>query len=457
MRRNHSTPLVILVLLVFCLTTYAYAPIFFHYFGFHNDYRLWERSSADGFFSFLETRHLFGIGRPLLAILLNLHLMFIHNMHTLHMAQVCSVISIAITATAFFLHTQKTLNISLAGAALLAVLTFTLPSMAISAFWVTNYVSGIVALWVAFAAFLLIQYQPTKLFYAIAAGLLLYIDFLIYPPSTFFFITLTALLVLFGPKKTAAYSLKTVWSAIIIMLITAALYFISITFIFKPYFLSHPDFLYEYLKGHDWQTYYKAIETQFPQYTLQSAFDFSGKLRQLREYIILVISAWFPPLRIRWTFVVLLACLGVIIHAAFTSPYIKLRRTHAQALKIFCLFILLSLFTALPLLLSPSVYTVNYRIAFASMAIMPALLVFATERGVIFFKRYGTFSCLQYAILAFCALLVLFAETAASQRLFLVVERATNEYRWVQNHLNHKLTAHFSPATTGDPACNASG
>src|SRR5258708_40243867 len=115
-------------LLIFCLIVYAYFPVLSHSFGYFNDYDIWASIKTQShFLIYPETAYIIAMGRPLLAIFLNLYLMHITSVASLHIAHLFSVLSIGIAAILYFLYLQKELNISRFSAVLLSVLTFTLP------------------------------------------------------------------------------------------------------------------------------------------------------------------------------------------------------------------------------------------------------------------------------------------------------------------------------------------
>ena len=427
---------------VFFLIILAYAPILGSEFGYHNDYRIWEYEAQDCCLGFLETRHLIGIGRPLLAFLLNIHFMFISSMAALHISQLLAITSIGIMATLCFLYFQREINISRLGAALLALLMFTLPSMAINSFWVANFTSEIIPLFFAFFAYAVLQKQTSNTYYRVfiigSAAFLLYVDLLIYPPTTFFFLTLSFIKLLFGPQNPKQARLRQLLTELVVILTVCLLYFISLKFILKPFLLSHPLFLSTYLKegGSNWQDYYQGIDGAFPQYRVVLGFDLKGKIHQIKDYLIFVFSAWFPLLK-DLVVLVILPFLAILFWSASQNPYLTQFHLSTRRGIGFVLLIIIAVLTGLPVLAGPSEYQINYRILFASMAIIPAALVFAIERIASEYKIHRT---KQYLILAIATFFILTAELSSFYRLTLVVRRSADEYQWIHTSIAENIT-----------------
>lgn len=427
---------------VFFLIILAYAPILGSEFGYHNDYRIWEYQAQDCCFGFLETRHLLGIGRPLLAFLVNIHFMFISSMAALQISQIVSIISIGIMATLCFLHFQREINISRLGAALLALLMFTLPSMAINSFWVANYTSEIIPLFIAFFAYTVLQKQTSNTYYRVfiigSAAFLLFIDLLIYPPTTFFFLTLSFIKLLFGPQNPKQARLRQLLTELLVILTVCLLYFICLKLIWKPFLLNHPLFLSTYLKegGRNWQDYYQGIDGGLPQYRVVLGFDLKGKAHQIKDYIIFVFSAWFPLLK-DLVFIVLLPFLAILFWSASQNPYLTQFGLTARRIIGFVLLFIIVVLTALPVLAGPSEYQINYRILFASMSLVPAALVFAIERIA---SGHNIPPNRQYVMLAIATVFILAAEWSSFHRLTLVVKRSADEYQWIYSSIEKNIT-----------------
>lgn len=427
-------------LVVFFFIIYAYSPIFWLDFAYHNDYRLCEYHHQHIFFGFPETRHLIAIGRPLLSILLNAQVWLINNTNGFYIAHIVSVLTIAMFAVIYFFYFQKLFNITSIGAAILAILTFTLPSMAINALWILNYVSSILGSMIALFAYVIIQKinfkQKHKICTFSIVGFLLYIDMCIYPPSVFFFLTFTFSKMLFGTKHYQE-TLRSVFLEILMILGVSIIYYISIKFILKPFLLMHPHFMHHYLQGHSWPSYYQLIDRAFPQYSWSiNAILFSDKLIQLQQYLNLVLSAWFPPSFLTWNFFASGIFFWGVGYTAYQNHNLKRLNKPVRVIVGISLLCGIAGLTALPILVGPSYYVVHYRVTFASMALIPIVFIFACEHMISTYsqKRWGMLILLSTAI--FCTV----AEMQALHRIILVTQRAYSEYQWILVYLKQNIS-----------------
>lgn len=443
-------------LVVFCIVVYSYSPILFAQFGYHNDYYLWDCNDPFGTLCFIETKHLIGIGRPILALLLNFQLSLIHSMGGIHAAQVVAVITIALIGVTLFLYIQHALRITLVGAAVLSILVMTLPSVAINSFWITNYVSGLFALLIAFSAYLLLQQRPSGFSWrkpaTILACLLLFLDLMIYPPSTFFFLALTLLKLLFGPKQAETAELKSIIREVAIMVSLFLLYALVIRFLLRPFLLQHPLFLFEHLgslgshDGNSWVDYYTIVDQEYPEYSLTRPKNLLLKITQLKQFWSVLVSAWFPLLTWKWVVGLSAMTLAVLTAAAKSSVFLIKKHPLSRTGVLLTVFIGLEATTALPLLVAPSTYEVNYRTAFPAMILMPALIIFAAERLFIWLRGCSyqslsdtTMSWVSKVYILFVAALILWAQMIALHRIDLLVERSEAEYKVIYNALSCQL------------------
>lgn len=435
-----------LALAVFALTIFMYSSIFSHQFGYHNDYRIWEYNAQKNFFGYPETRHLIGVGRPILAILFSIHMRLVNDMYALHVSQIISVISICFLATLYYLYLQRKLDINYFSAALLSVLTFTLPSIAINSFWITNFTSEIIPLYIAFFAYILLEQQANTTKMArliIAVGLLLFLNLLIYPPATFFFFTLTFIKLLFGPKNVEHAKLKYIFIEVLMLLAVSFIYYMIIKLTFIPYLVKHPYFLYEYIGGLDWNKFYQSIAVQY-EFNIGLSFrqkeylilNLMNKWLQMKDYVILCISTWFPPFRLSWVLVFLCGCIGILVSASFLNPYLKNRSPIVRMTMGVIILTTIAILTTLPCLIGPSSYTINYRVTFTSMAILPALITFVIDRIL----RHDRHPFIVYMTLLITFILIISAELTELHRLTLLVDRSTTEYSWIKRSLIQKLS-----------------
>jgi hypothetical protein len=189
------------------LALVAYLPICFMDFGIHNDYLIWSYNHRKAVFP--ETHHLLMIGRPLGALLLNLHFYFIKTIGDLAISRflACACSFVCAWQLASYLH--KRLQVAWFAALVASVCVFTLPSMQLFVVWATNAVPGCLTVLLAILSYLLLdrtdarvllQRPRTRTVFYLAASETLFLGaLLIYPPSALFVLVFTAAHILYSP------------------------------------------------------------------------------------------------------------------------------------------------------------------------------------------------------------------------------------------------------------------
>ena len=98
---------------------------------------------------------------------------------------------------------------------------------------------------------------------------------------------------------------------------------------------------------------------------------------------------------------------------------------------------LLILLTGLPTIIGKGDYTILYRSSFATMSILPAVIVFVIERVISARKRRKEF----YPVLLSCVILITLAQLSSFYRLLIQTQRLSAEYNHVVNVIkNYNLT-----------------
>lgn len=414
---------------VFLFVIFVFTPVYFGHFAFHNDYRIWEYDHTNFWFGYPESQHLFSIGRPLGMLLLNLQLMPIQTMHGVWLNQLLNVAAIGFLAVCCFLFFQRHIRIERFSAILLSILLVSLPSMTINAIWLTNLVPCIIPLFFALAAQSLMQRSHPAY---VQAGLLLLLALLIYPPATLFFTTLTFAKFIFGPLDPTQVSLKRIAKELFLVVSLCIIYFLFIKLL-KSFLLA------THFAGIDWTGVYGGIDHSLSQYRLELNLDLLDKLAQIKNYLIFVFSAWFPLLS--WTTVlgVMSGFLFFILYALQSNVYLSLLKNPVKTLVGIGLMLILMGITALPLLAGPAVYPVNYRVTFASMAIIPITLVFMMNQ--LLNKKDA--SKWLVGLISLCLCFFVAAESASQFRLSRVVTRLTQEYEKIKSTIDIKMGKHI--------------
>jgi hypothetical protein len=422
---------VTVALFIFCVIVVFYSPIFFYKFGYHNDYLIWDYNVRACCLGHPETEHLIGVGRPILAVLFNIHQMFISDMQSLQFMHVVAVLSIGLIAALFFLHIQNILYINRFNAALLSVLTFTLPSMAINSFWVANFASEILPLFIVlFAHYLMSKQNKNSILNSVFIFSLLFISLLIYPPATLFFVTLTFIKFLFGDKNPDRDKLSALFTETLILLSACAVYFLSFKYFYKSFLLKTN------LGGFDFQVYYKFIESNRSEYSFSLFSDLTQKIGQCQELLTLIFSAWFPPLAGYIVSPLVLGFILILSIATLSNPYLKNFQMAGRVSIGLAIFISLALLTALPILAASAKFEINYRAIFASMAIIPAIIVYVLDRTLLMAKKRAV---VWISSLVTLSLLIIAGEIASIYRLVLVAERSATEYNNVRNVVSNSV------------------
>lgn len=412
-------------LIVFCAVVLFFMPIFGHQFGYINDYTIFEYDNHLCCFGFPETTQIIAIGRPLQALLLNIQLLFVGDIQSLQLMRLFFVFMIGTAATLFFLYVQSNLNIGRYSAALLAVLTFTLPSMVINSFWVTQSIPGIVPLFLVLFAHFWMQKRNSsdhnKTFVIVGVFSLIFCSLLIYPPATFFFLTLTFIKFVFGPKDIIRAKLADISAEVMILLAACIVYFLSIKYVLKPILLMSN------FGELDFQRHYNNIDTANSAYKFSLSFDLVSKITRIHDLFVMDFSAWFPQLPMSLIIPVGLVFILILTWASLRTPYLKQIKTSSKIVLGLALSGLIPCLAAIPVLVGQGDYPILYRVIFASMATIPVAIVFAIDRTLIAGKSWLVF----VSTLVVSTGLIFAAEISSYQRLALMVSRLSAEYRHV--------------------------
>lgn len=426
-------------LVVFFALILFYSTVFSHEFAYHNDYRIFDYETQRCCFGYPESPSLFAIGRPILVLLLNIHLFFITDMRTLGLGQIFSVLMISFFASICAIYFQREFRITVFGSIVLSILIFTLPAMIVNSFWITNFVSQILTLFISLFAYLLFQSRNSgfKRSLAVLGGFsLLMVTLLIYPPSAMFFVSLTFIKLFFGPKLGGDVRLRDVVDEIVVVIAACALYFILIKFLWLP-FLIQSNHLFDV----DWLALIKWINQGSPENEFSIATIGLLKLVQVQEFLMMVFSSWFEPGDPLIFFPTAIFFFFSMAWAAKESLYFGKFRTVYKMLFWMLLAVLVAVLTGIPVLAGPSSYKTTYRAIFPSMIIVPVAVVFFADRiytRVIISK--GFVQEIGISILILISGVIVAAEISSLNRLGRVVEYSSAEFQHVYNALSRDVS-----------------
>lgn len=192
---------------------FVYAPTFFIEFGIHNDYSIKDTLDEFSFrrlTSYLrhtESMHLCYVGRPLNAILFNIHEAMFHTITDFAYGRVISSLVASACAVLLFRFLQSECRVKPAPAFAVSFSIFTIPSCYVYLLWHTNFIPGIFNVLFAsclygFVHLVWRRYDDDRkrlvMFGLLPALFLLVSSFLIYPPSTFSFLIFSFAMAVFA-------------------------------------------------------------------------------------------------------------------------------------------------------------------------------------------------------------------------------------------------------------------
>ncbi|OGV25881.1 MAG: hypothetical protein A3F18_02905 [Legionellales bacterium RIFCSPHIGHO2_12_FULL_37_14] len=411
---------------VFLCLILFYLPSVGGKFGYLNDYTIFEYNPHQCCLGFPETIQLFAIGRPIQALLLNWQLMFVNGIDSLQPMRIFFVMMICFAATGFFVHIQRHFNISRYSAAVLSLLIFTLPSMTINSFWVAQSIPGIVPIFFVLLAHSIMQIRGAMYIRCICfatAFFLIYISLFIYPPATFFFLTLTLIKFMFGAKDVHQTRLCNIHIEIVLLLTSCLVYFLTVKYILKPILIT------SHFGGMNFSSIFHDIDVKNTAYRFSVSFDPVDKIARFYDLFRLIFSIWFPPLGLGFIIPIMAVFWSTLAYASLDSPYLKnLNRTYRIIFGLsLATFILL--LSPLPVIIGQGNYPMLYRVTFAPMAIIAVAIVFIMDR-VFQMTNIGR---KKYAFLCIIGIFILAGETSSYKRLVLMERRLSAEYSHVFN------------------------
>ena len=134
-----------------------YLPAFVFDFGVHNDYMAWSYRNDKCCLRFPESTHLLAVGRPLGALLLNLHFAAFGDIKSLAIGRAVSWLTMIAAYYIFCLTLIKKYRLSHLFSITTGFLIFLLPSAILYVIWLTNFVPGSLATLISVTAFFLIS------------------------------------------------------------------------------------------------------------------------------------------------------------------------------------------------------------------------------------------------------------------------------------------------------------
>jgi len=402
-------------LFVFLLTFICFSPSLTHTFGFNNDYAIFNSKE------FVETSHLIAIGRPIQAYLLNIQIQYINDMESLKQMRLVIIATIAGCACIFFKYLSKYLEISLPSAFLLSILIFILPSMAVNSFWVAQSVPGVIPVLLAICAKYATKSRVRGIKFAylpsyIVAFALIFIGLLIYPPATFFFLSLTFIEYTFGLKPGYAKGRYLIFD-VSVFIAACLLYFLMIRYLY-PQILSYFDG-----KHFSYTVYLDGLRKSKSAYSFSVDFNVEENAKRVLILLARMLSGWFSivdHIAALWLFLVYaITCLWV----SLSSYWLR----HIRLIYRIITGIFFGLF--LPLALSAPIFvhdniSINYRSTLAASTIAPVLLLFLFDKII----RLAKLRALKIGICLCACTFSLLAYSHSFGRVELISEKLEWQY-----------------------------
>jgi hypothetical protein len=131
----------------------SYLPLLTANFGRHNDYLLWACDTSGVLKQFPEMWHLLAIGRPLGAILLNLHFTCLHSLSDFVISRWVALVVTLVSAWLLAEHLMRRPRVPLPMAVCAAACVFLSPASQLFVSWLTNFVPGTLTVLVSLLAY----------------------------------------------------------------------------------------------------------------------------------------------------------------------------------------------------------------------------------------------------------------------------------------------------------------
>ena len=297
-----KTELVLTGGLTLVVLTIVALPIFYGGYAIHNDYYVYLYDGC----CFPETNFLFLIGRPIGAILLNAEFQFLTGLESLRIAR---IFGLGLLFLIFLYTYRKFVSIQPQQqffAWLAALLIAVLPGFLLNTIWVGNHVPGLIGTLVSIWSYYLIDGAAPGDRRRKAQGYaVLFLSFLIYPTSAYYFLVFTVWKALFGGRPIKEIILENI-----------ALVFLSIGYLIFAKYLSFP--LVVLLSPEEGV---RTITTSH--YSLNLASSLLSKANELRDIAHITFGLWGADIFPRaWRFTTLTILIGIICNQTYkdTGP-----------------------------------------------------------------------------------------------------------------------------------------
>lgn len=401
-----------------------YIPAFMHDFAVHNDYMIWSYDNHKCCMRFPESTHLLSVGRPIGAILLNLHFATFTEIKSLAIGRAISLLTTICAYYLFCLTLVKNYRFPPLFSVITGFLIFLLPSAILYVVWLTNFVPGSFTALLSVAAYFLISWRREKLetnskslrscFLSRVFGyFLLFISFFIYPPVGIFCLIFPLIWALFMGSEQWARERREIFIQVGTVVSLLILYFVATKFVVTPMLSRYSEAVRDYV-----------LPTSNYQFALST--NPFNKLYLVDEFFAITFNLWTSNYLPRFYLFVLLFVIGIGIWKLFElwhggrrveSTNVALQRTAT----VICLIGI----GAAPVFV-PKDGFVAYRIVFTAASMAVVLFLWGLHE---FCSVFNNGRALTISIVTVVLLCLVFSNI----RVQVFVDNVHREYEFVRN------------------------
>jgi hypothetical protein len=407
------------------VTFFLYLPAFVLDFAVHNDYMIWSYDNQRCCLRFPESTHLLAVGRPIGAILLNLHFATFTGIKSLAIGRVISFLTILCAYYFFCLVLIKNYGFPFLFSVLSGFLIFLLPSAILYVVWLTNFVPGSLVVLLSVVAYFLIsrpsskettrnRRKPISLLSLPTLGyFLLFISFFVYPPVAIFCLVFPVIWALFMDSEQWVRKRREIFIQLATIVSLLILYFVVTKSVVTPVLSRVNQAVRDYV-----------LPTSNYQFSLST--NPVEKLHLVDEFLAITFNLWTSNYLPGFYLVMFLFIIGVGIWKFF-----KLRRQNRggketrSALERTATVVFLLGIGAAPVFI-PKEGFVAYRIVFTAASMAVVLFLWALHE---FCSMYDNRRLLAVSL----AIVVFLCTFFASIRIRTFVDNNNREYEFVRN------------------------
>jgi hypothetical protein len=403
---------------------FLYLPAFVYDFAVHNDYMIWSYDNHKCCLRFPESTHLLAVGRPIGAILLNLHFAAFTGIKSLAVGRGVSFLTMLCAYYLFCWIMIKNYMFPPLFSVISGFLIFLLPSAILYVIWLTNFVPGSLTVLLSVVGYSLIS-LPCKerernekrslslLSLPTLGYFLLIVSVFIYPPTGIFCLVFPLMWALFMDSEQWIRERRDIFLQVGIIITLLILYFVANKFVVIPVLGTVSEAVRDYV-----------LPTSNYQFSLSvSPFD---KFHLVNEFLAITFNLWTSNYLPAFYLVVLLLIIGIGLWKFFEVRYHdRHRETTRMAFQRTAIVVFLLGVGAAPIFI-PKDGFVAYRIVFTAASMAVVLLLWALHELCSMFNNRRVLTA-SIAVVVFLCLLF------SCIRIQVFVDNVNREYEFVRN------------------------